>query len=255
MTLVCAISPCPNDIYTYAALMSGQLANDYTFKVAPIGKLNQMALRKEADVLKISAGTYPLLKDHYRITSIGASFGLESGPKLVARKNEVPLKIAGETVLTPGISTTASMVLARFFPSCQQVEAGLLDIPKDIQQGKAPLGIVLNEAVHDLDRYDLVVVMDLAELWQEKTQSLLPLGVVVVAKACSPEQEAAYIRDVKESLAWAHSHHEEALQIALRWSGEKELNIVEQHIARFAKYADDASLFNEAIRNFITAYS
>ncbi len=248
--LTCAVSPCPNDIYTYAALLADQIEHHCSFTIAPIGELNQIARRGDADVVKISAGTFPLLAGNYRITSVGASFGTTSGPKLVARAGTSTMPSHGNIVLTPGLTTSASRVLAHFFPDCLQKEAALSEIPSRIQNGDAPFGIVLNESVQDLPRYGLVEIADLAQMWQQGTGQALPLGLVVIKEQVSPALEARFVKEIQSSIAWAEQNPEQALAITKQWSHEKDTRTIEAHIAAFTKDVADNTPHASALRAF-----
>lgn len=239
MTIKCAISPCPNDVYIYAGLLSGAVAGDYSFHIHPLGQLNELALNTKADILKVSAALFPKLQDRYRLSAVGANFARGEGPKLVTHVDRSGGKF--QTILTPSLYSSASMVVARFFPECEQVEADLQEIPNLLSQKKCEAGIVLNEAMTELARYNLRVEYDLAKLWQEKTGAVLPLGVVIIANSVSYDEQEFFEAAVRRSIAWAKANHEEAMKIVLEHASEKDEEVALQHIQKFAWRESSAS--------------
>ncbi|MBC7294403.1 MAG: 1,4-dihydroxy-6-naphthoate synthase, partial [Thermoleophilia bacterium] len=88
-SLTLAYSPCPNDTFIFHAWTHGLLpeAPEVTVQLADIDQLNQLALRQEADVIKVSAHALGHLRLHYVLLHSGGALGRGCGPLIVARKD------------------------------------------------------------------------------------------------------------------------------------------------------------------------
>ena len=77
MQLSLGISTCPNDTFIYEALIHGLENSPFEWKVtyADVQTLNEMVLRGELDVAKISAQVYPGIRETYRCRRCKPSTG------------------------------------------------------------------------------------------------------------------------------------------------------------------------------------
>lgn len=73
----CAVSPCPNDTYTFYALAAGlvksPVALDMTY--ADIETLNRAALEGRYDMTKLSFFAWLFVRDTYTLLDAGAALG------------------------------------------------------------------------------------------------------------------------------------------------------------------------------------
>lgn len=251
MSLSVGISPCPNDIYTYAGLLTKAIPNNYNFRIGQIGDLNQWASRSEVDVCKISVGSYPSVKDAFRMSTVGGSFATENGPKLVFHKNRTPKNLNAVKVATPGLTTTASLVLSMLFPGIKQVREDLKDIPRLVCDGSYDAAIILNESMGELAKYGLVVKYDLADYWHMMEKVPLPLGVVVVNRKLSLARQQQFEKEVQKSFQWAQNNHNKAIGSALEWAAEKDVRVIEKHVHAFTTFVEDSSSCKKAITTFL----
>ena len=112
MQLSLGISTCPNDTFIYEALVHGLENSPFEWKVtyADVQTLNEMVLRGELDVAKISAQVYPQISETYRCLGCGGAVGYGCGPLLLSSSGntfdpELPTTI-------PGANTTAALLFA-----------------------------------------------------------------------------------------------------------------------------------------------
>ena len=68
MRLSLGISTCPNDTYIYEALVAGLENSPFEWNVhfADVQTLNEMIMRGELDVAKVSAQVFPSVRENYR---------------------------------------------------------------------------------------------------------------------------------------------------------------------------------------------
>lgn len=214
-------SPDPDDAFMFYALTAGKVGipgAEVEHVLEDIESLNRRARRGELEVTAISAATYTLVADRYRILDPGASMGKGYGPVLVAREPIPPEEIFERVVAIPGSHTTASLLLRLFLPDEPPlIEVAFDRIPRAVQEGQADLGLLIHEGQITHERMGLVKVLDLGERWRRETDLPLPLGLNVVRRDLDDPTQRAISRALGQSIAWARRHVDEALDYALRF--------------------------------------
>ena len=190
--------------------------------------LNRRAIEAgDLDITAISAHTYPYIRDRYRITDCGGSFGEGYGPKVVVRQDDerfadgaAGLIGDGITVAVPGTKTTAyltlSILLREIDPSrtMQVVVMPFHEIIAAVQRGDADAGLLIHEAQLTFVDAGLRKIVDLGEWWGEARGGALPLGLNVIRRdlderfgdgACKKVAEI-----LSESVEYAVSHEAES---------------------------------------------
>src|SRR5437899_5591260 len=112
-------SPDPDDAFMFYALTAGKVrvpGVEITHVLEDIESLNRRARTAELEVTAVSAATYALIADRYRLMDPGASMGKGYGPILVARDPIDPKDIPNKVVAIPGSHTTASLLLRMLVP-------------------------------------------------------------------------------------------------------------------------------------------
>src|SRR5881396_3252022 len=107
-------SPDADDAFMFYALTAGKVTIPgarITHVLEDIESLNRRARAGELEVTAVSAATYPLVADRYRLMDPGASMGKGYGPILVAREAIDPREIGDRVVAIPGAQTTAALLL------------------------------------------------------------------------------------------------------------------------------------------------
>jgi 1,4-dihydroxy-6-naphthoate synthase len=212
-------SPDPDDAFMFYALTAGKVGipgAEVEHRLEDIESLNRRARRAELEVTAVSAATYTLVADRYRLLDPGASMGKGYGPVLVAREPMPVEEITGRVVAIPGRHTTASLLLRLFLPDEPPlIEVAFDKIPAAVLQGQADLGLLIHEGQITHSQMGLVKVLDLGEQWRRRTDLPLPLGVNVVRRDLGEAVHRAVSRALRESIAWARAHVDEALDYAL----------------------------------------
>ncbi len=214
-------SPDPDDAFMFYALTTGRvtlpgIAVEHVLE--DIESLNRRARRGELEVTAVSAATYALVAACYRLMDPGASMGKGYGPILVARE-PIPLEQIPERVVAiPGSHTTASLLLRMYLPEEPPlIEVAFDKIPRAVLEGQADLGLLIHEGQLTHPSQGLVKVLDLGERWQRDTGLPLPLGVNVVRRDLGEALHRALSQALRDSIAWAHAHVDEALEYAMRY--------------------------------------
>lgn len=214
-------SPDPDDAFMFYALTAGKVripGVEIAHVLEDIESLNRRAREAELEVTAISAATYVLVADRYRLMDPGASMGKGYGPILVAREPIEPAALTERVVAIPGSHTTASLLLRLYLPAEPPlIEVAFDKIPHAVLEGQADIGLLIHEGQITHAAMGLVKVLDLGELWQRDTTLPLPLGVNVMRRDLGDATHRAISSALRESIAWAHAHVDEAVEYAMRY--------------------------------------
>ena len=214
-------SPDPDDAFMFYAITSGKVTIPgarIEHVLEDIESLNRRSRSGELEVTAVSAATYALVADRYRLMDPGASMGKGYGPILVAREPLDPREIPKKVVAIPGSHTTASLLLRLYLPE----EPALIEVAFDkiiqaVLEGQADLGLLIHEGQITHQSLGLVKVLDLGEAWQRDTNLPLPLGVNVMRRDLGEPMHRALSDGLRRSIAWAHANVDEALEYATRY--------------------------------------
>ena len=213
-------SPDPDDAFMFHALTAGKVRIPgvrVEHVLADIESLNRRARTAELEVTAISFATYLLVADRYRMMDPGASMGKGYGPILVAREPIPRAELEGRVVAIPGQHTTAALLLRLFVGDPPLIEVAFDRIPAAVLEGQADVGLLIHEGQITHQALGLVKVLDLGEVWQRETDLPLPLGVNVVRRDLGEALHRQLSQALRDSIAWAHAHADEALEYAMRY--------------------------------------
>jgi 1,4-dihydroxy-6-naphthoate synthase len=213
-------SPDPDDAFMFYALTAGKVRTEgleIEHVLEDIETLNRRARGAELEVTAISAATYVLVADRYRIMDPGASMGKGYGPILVAREPMDPREIPDRVVAIPGSHTTAALLLRLYCGDPPLIEVAFDKIPKAVLEGQADLGLLIHEGQITHQALGLHKVLDLGKEWERETNLPLPLGINVVRRDLGEATGVALSRALSRSIAYAHAHVDEALEYAMKF--------------------------------------
>jgi 1,4-dihydroxy-6-naphthoate synthase len=214
-------SPDPDDAFMFYALTAGKVVIPgvrIEHMLEDIESLNRRARTTELEVTAVSAATYVLVADRYRMMDPGASMGKGYGPILVAREPIDPKDIPNKVVAIPGSHTTASLLLRMYMAEEPAlIEVAFDKIPQAVLEGQADLGLLIHEGQITYQKMGLVKVLDFGEMWLKDTGLPLPLGVNVMRRDLGDAMHRALSQGLRESIAWAHANVDEAVEYAMRY--------------------------------------
>ena len=238
MRLSLGISTCPNDTYIYEALIAGLKDSPFEWDVhfADVQTLNEMIMRGELDVAKVSAQVYPKIRKDYVCLGCGGAIGYGCGPLLLSSRSGA-FDPAQETVL-PGQNTTAAL-LFRFwygheFGGLPKVGYALFnEVYSALLEKSACQGVTIHEHRFTWKRDGLHLVQDLGAYWEERTGSPIPLGIAV-ARRSIPESDVVRIEDeIRRSLAHARERGSLVTQFIRKKAQILDESVIEAHIKMF----------------------
>ncbi len=213
-------SPDPDDAFMFYALTAGKVKArdiDVEHVLEDIESLNRRARTAELEVTAVSAATYTLIHDRYRMMDPGASMGKGYGPILVGREPVEPKDIADKVIAIPGSHTTAAMLLRLYVGDPPIIEVAFDKIPYAVLEGQADLGLLIHEGQITHPSMGLHKVLDMGQLWERDTSLPLPLGINVMRRDLGDDVHRRLSQALRDSIDYAYAHVDEALEYAMRY--------------------------------------
>jgi 1,4-dihydroxy-6-naphthoate synthase len=173
-------------------------------------------MHAELEVTAVSAAAYPKLADSYWIMRTGASMGRGYGPILVSKSPIAEKDLAGKLVATPGLQTTANLLLSIYHPEVRREIVPFDEIPRAVLEGRADIGLLIHEGQLTYGNLGLRRIVDYGEIWEKETGGLpLPLGLDLVRKDLGRETAVRLSSILRRSIEHALAHEDDALTYAL----------------------------------------
>jgi len=240
--LTLGFSPCPNDTFIFDALVNKKIDTEgIEFDVAleDVQTLNEWAIANKIDISKISYGVLPLVLNNYTVLDSGGALGKGVGPLLVTKTKENVENINSKTVAIPGRNTTAHLLFSFAFPNALQkqfmrfdnIEKWLLDDKASVNNGHAAkCGVIIHENRFTYEQKGLHKIVDLGEYWEEKTQSPIPLGGIVMKRTIDIELQKTVDRLVRQSVEYAFGNYPFITDYVKQHSQEMDEQVMRKHI-------------------------
>jgi 1,4-dihydroxy-6-naphthoate synthase len=220
MKITVAHSPDSDDAFMHYGLASGKVPTDgieFHHLLADIETLNHAAFDGKYEVSAVSFSAYAHLTDRYLLLPHGSSMGDDYGPIVVARADG-PSSLEGVTVAIPGVLTTSFLALRLYDPDVRYVVMPFDRIQHAVRAGDLQAGLLIHEGQLTYQDEGLKKIVDLGEWWAHRTGGLpLPLGGNVIRRDLGPDVIATVSRLLRDSIAYALAHRQEALDYALQF--------------------------------------
>jgi 1,4-dihydroxy-6-naphthoate synthase len=215
-----AHSPDSDDAFMFFGLAHGAIETHGIVVdqvLADIETLNRAAFEGRYEVTAVSFHAFAHLSDKYALLPHGASMGDRYGPLVVSRQGG-PRKVRGTRVAIPGTLTTAYLTLRLYEPDFEYVVVPFDEIQQAVLEGKADMGLLIHEGQLTYAEEGLQKVVDLGEWWGDHTGGLpLPLGGNIIRRDLGPEMIAKVSKMLHDSIAYALTHREEAVEYAIQF--------------------------------------
>jgi 1,4-dihydroxy-6-naphthoate synthase len=238
-------SPDPDDAFMFHALANDKIPTGnlrFVHELQDIETLNQRAMKGELEVSAVSIHAYSFLLDKYALLPTGCSMGDKYGPMIVARKRMNTRDLTHVKVAVPGTLTTAFLTLKLLYNSVGAKDRLVYDVvPFDqiiqsVVSGKYEAGLIIHEGQLTFRNQGLNLVTDLGVWWQEKTGLPLPLGGNVVRKDLGEATMSEVSRLIKESIRYALSHRQEALEHALKYARDMDITLADKFVGMYVNH-------------------
>ncbi|MEC4686334.1 MAG: 1,4-dihydroxy-6-naphthoate synthase [Nitrospirota bacterium] len=228
-------STCPNDTFIFHPIVHGKIdTGEIVFRerLGDVEELNQMALRGELDVTKVSCHALGHLLKDYCLLRSGGALGKGCGPLVVAREKIGIEELKGKRIAIPGRLTTAFLLLCLYDP---EFEGHAIPMPfhrimESVKTGEADAGLIIHEGRFTYPMYGLTEVMDLGKWWEEGTGLPIPLGGIVARRSLGKEMTGRIERLISEGIKYSRSHPEEPVKYIRLHAQEMSDRVIRQHI-------------------------
>jgi len=231
-----AHSPDCDDAFMFYALATGKLripGIKFTHILSDIETLNLAAETETYDVTAVSVYAYPFIADKYILLDCGASFGEGYGPVVVSSHALKKEDLRGRKVAIPGTKTTSYLVLKLFEPDVETVTMPFDKILDAVNSKEVEAGLLIHEGQLLYAQAGLHRVVDLGVWWQEQTGLPLPLGANAIRRALGDDIGRQVARAIRESVAYALEHREEALNYALQFARDMDPALADKFVGMY----------------------
>ncbi len=248
-----AITPCPNDTFSFYHMLSGELAPRdclLKFVLKDIESLNEDAIAGTHDVTKMSFSAYLRVMDEYQMLGSGAALGYGCGPLVLRKAGGVAPDFAKARVAIPGKLTTACLLFSLYASGAgEHVYMPYDKIMDSVSSGEVDYGVVIHEGRFVFAERGLECTADLGEWWQGETGLPVPLGCIAAKRSMGDAFADEFSTMLKESIIKVRENPEVALPYIQKHAQELEQSVLTRHIST---YVNDYSLdLNEEGREAI----
>jgi len=233
-----AYSPCPNDTFIFTPWVEGRIAGapPVVERYEDIDTLNQIALRAEPDIVKVSFHALGHLRDNYYLLRSGGALGRGCGPLVVAKTPFGAKELAGRTIAIPGKLTTAALLVRLFAPGLS--DANIIVMPFDrimpaVCDGTVDAGVIIHESRFTYRRHGLTQIVDLGEWWERETGHAIPLGGILMRRDLGDDLVRRTEKSLADSVDFAFAHTDLVWPTVRRHAQEMEDDVMRQHIALY----------------------
>jgi 1,4-dihydroxy-6-naphthoate synthase len=137
-------------------------------------------------------------------------------------------------VAIPGRHTTANLLMQLLCPQAKElVEMRYDHIAPAVQNGSVDAGLIIHETRFCLDKWGLISLCDVGQLWEEEYQSPVPLGCIVVDRSLSLEKRLAIADCIRRSLNYAWEQPEASQEYIAEHAQEIEADVRQAHISLY----------------------
>ena len=227
------ITPFANDTFAFSALEKGLVKTDLNYSISykDLEELNQMSLKGQGDVNKISFNTLGQILENYVLLPVGSCLGFNNGPKIISNGKFSLSDLKNKKIGVPGKNTTAYMLLKILAPhAAEEIVFPYHELTKKVLDGTIDCALTIHETRFQIEELGLSEVGDIFNLWTAKTDSPLPLGGIVAKRSLGVEKITQITSDLKNSLKIAQANRDMALSFSLEHSFKKELGFVEKNV-------------------------
>lgn len=234
MKLTLGFSPCPNDTFIFDAMVNGLIDTrglSFDYVMEDVETLNEMALRGQLDITKLSYGTYLNLSGPYALLHAGSALGKGVGPLLVSKKPLDFKDIGPCSIAIPGLKTTANLLLSMAAPGAQnKTELVFNEIEQAVLDGRFDAGLIIHEGRFTYAAKGLHKVADLGDWWENEMKAAIPLGGIVMKRSFERDLIARVDALIRESVLYSWDTYPVLSDFVTNNAQEMEEAVMRQHI-------------------------
>ena len=236
-------SPCPNDTFIFYGLVHGKVpcpGIKFNQQLEDVETLNQLALKKQLDLTKISYHALGHLRENYVLLRSGGALGRGCGPLVIAAQETSMVKLRGKKIAIPGQLTTANLLLQLYSAGYEN----LLMLPFDkimaaVEQGLVDAGVIIHESRFTYQQYGLKQILDLGQWWEQESGYPIPLGGILAKRDLGRQLIQQIDTALRQSIEYAYAHPQEPQSYIKQHAQELDNDVINNHIEL---YVNDFSL-------------
>ena len=235
-----AFSPCPNDTFVFHAWAHGLIpgAPELDVYYADIDITNNLAARREGpEVMKISYAALPWVLSDYALLPCGGALGRGCGPLVLTKGSgegsKDPAILSGKRVAVPSERSTAYLLFRLW--AAKNVPGGVgeivvmpfHEIMPAVRDGLIDAGLVIHEARFTYQNYNLTLLEDMGNWWEQDTGLPIPLGAIIARRHLDIESLTNWTR---ASVEYAWANPEASQEYVLSHAQEMSPDVAKAHI-------------------------
>jgi 1,4-dihydroxy-6-naphthoate synthase len=233
-TIRLGISTCPNDTFTFHALLNRLVdwrGLEFDVELLDIQQLNTLLFSGDFDVAKASFHAALLLTDSTVVLSSGSALGFGVGPLLLSAEPDAVLRDSDQLTLCPGEHTTAALLFRLFHARTTRIQHVVFSaIMPMLQHRQADFGVCIHEGRFTWQDEGLGLVEDLGTRWEQETKCPLPLGGIVASRSLPDETTAKVLAVIHDSLQFALADRNAALPTMRKYAQEFDDDVLMKHV-------------------------
>ena len=234
MKLSLGYSTCPNDTFIFDALVHKKVDTeglDFDVVLADVEELNRNAFSGNIDITKISYHAFAYIADQYKLLNSGSALGYKNGPLLISKKKIYLDEVHDLKVAIPGKYTTANLLFSIVFPNVKEKKEYLFsDIEEAILSNEVDAGVIIHENRFTYEKKGLKKIIDLGEDWEDKTNSPIPLGGIVINRKFEHEIQLKVNRVLQRSVEFARENPGSSYNYVKQYAQELNEQVIAKHI-------------------------
>ena len=231
------LTPCPNDTYFAGAVALGRLAladADLAVTLEDIEALNEAALARRYDIVKVSCALFGELRDDYALLDVGAAVAEDYGPLILTRQPLQRDALAHVRLVGPGPHTTGAALCRLYAPGARLAARRYDDIMPSLVRGEFDAGVVIHEGRLTYAAQGLHCLVDLGAWWRETTGLPVALGCYLMKRELYATYGRAFEALMRESLAIAAAGNDAELKAYIRHHAqEMDENVLRDYIGLY----------------------
>lgn len=237
MEITLGFSSCPNDTYTFDALVHKKIDTrglDFKCVIADVQDLNRRAMGGDLQVTKLSYFAYSHVYKTYQILDAGSALGYANGPLFICKKGDEQRINKKSRILIPGRETTANLLFSMAYPDyTNKTECLFSEIEPKILSGEYDAGVIIHENRFTYAERGFAMLRDLGNYWESETKNPIPLGAITVRRDLPEELKQTINQLLRESIEYANAHPQDSNQYIHQYAQAIEDDVLKKHIALF----------------------
>lgn len=237
MEITLGFSSCPNDTYTFDALIHKKIDTkgiDFKCVIADVQELNRRASIGDLQMTKLSYFAYAHVFETYQILDAGSALGFANGPLFICKKGYEANIGSHSKILIPGKETTANLLFSMAYPEYQdKTECLFSDIESRIMSGEYDAGVIIHENRFTYAERGFSMIRDLGSFWETETHTPIPLGAITIRRDM-PDDLKQTINDLlRKSIEYANEHPTASNSFIHQYAQAIDDDVLKKHIHLF----------------------